>query len=244
MVPLKKTISSMKYASMIDAVVFDFDGVIVDSEPLHWRSFQQVLSPLGFSFSWEEYLERYVGLDDRGAFRAAFRATGRSLDEARLGELITLKAAAFQQEVAGGVAPYPGVLNLIREAASHFPIALCSGALRSDIHPVLQGLGLQEVFPVIVSAEEVRVSKPDPESYTLAFRRLENLLQASLSPSRCMAIEDTPAGIASARAAGFCVLAVTNNFPPQKLGEANHIVSTLEGVDVRYLMSTVLEASK
>lgn len=216
---------------MPDAIIFDFDGVIVDSEPLHWRAFQRVLTPCGFSFSWEKYLEDYVGLDDRGAFRAAFLAIGRSLDDGRLAELIARKAEAFQEEAAHGVIPYPGVVELVLESVRSRPTALCSGALRSDILPVLDSLGLAGIFPVMVSAEEVSVSKPDPESYRLALRRLEELFPGRpLRPEVCLAIEDTPAGIASARGAGLSVLAVTNNFPAEKLRGAHRVVSTLEGM--------------
>lgn len=225
------------------AVIFDFDGVIVDSEPIHCRAFQKVLAPLGFSFTWEEYLARYVGLDDRGAFRAAFAAAGRSLQEDRLAELIARKASVFQEEAARGVVPYPGVAELIAETAQHRPVALCSGALRSDIVPVLEGLGLLRFFPVIVSAEEVSVSKPHPESYRLALRRLQVLSGLSLRAGACLAIEDTPAGIESARGAGLPVLGVTNNFPAEKLGAATRVVSTLEGMTLADLGAVVDRAA-
>lgn len=225
---------------MLDAVIFDFDGVIVDSEPLHWRAFQRVLAPLGFSFTWEEYLHQYVGLDDRGAFRAVFRSKNKSLDSHSLSDLIVAKAEAFQQEIARGVSPYPGVLELISEAAQSGPIALCSGALRSDILPVLEGLGIREFFPVLVSAEEVSVSKPDPESYRLTLHLLRAMYpELKFRPEACLAIEDTPAGIASAGGAGLPVLAVTNNFPADKLNRATRVMSSLEGITWSNLCSIV-----
>lgn len=232
-----------KVGLMLDAVIFDFDGVIVDSEPLHCRAFQRVLFPLGFSFTWEEYLEHYAGHDDRGAFLSMFHSAGIPLDRSRLAELIRLKAEAFQTEIAGGISPYPGALELIRETQRHYPIALCSGALRSDILPVLSVLGLDHAFPVLVSADEVTVSKPAPESYALALSRLkEHSPGRAIEPPRCLAIEDTPAGIASARGAGLRVLAVTNNFPASKLREADRIVSTLEGLDLAALSGMLRSA--
>ncbi len=229
----------------LEGVIFDFDGVIVDSEPLHWRAFSRVLEPLGFSFSWDDYLQGYVGLDDRGALQKVFALMGRPLDAARMRELIAQKADAFQREVAEGVEAYPGVLDLIERAAAEFPVALCSGALRSDIVPVLEGLGIQGVFPVMVTADDVAVSKPDPESYRLAFERLSQRHGGRLqNPAACVAIEDTPAGIASARGAGLAVLAVTNNFPPDVLSGAHRIVSALQRESIDDLAETVVDALK
>lgn len=228
---------------MPGAVIFDFDGVIVDSEPLHWRAFQRVLEPMGFFFSWEEYLAGYVGLDDRGALRKVFRHYGRPLDDESMRSLIEKKALVFQAEVAHGVVPYPGVVELIQEVAAARPIALCSGALRSDILPVLEQLDLSSIFAVIVTADDVNVSKPDPESYRLAFRKLSDTHPSLRNPSASIAIEDTPAGIASARGAGLTVLAVTNNFPPEKLSSATRITRSLEGWSLADLSETVANPS-
>src|SRR5919108_3104199 len=99
---------------MLTAVIFDFDGIIVDTEPLHYKAFQEILVPLGLGYSWEEYLRRYIGFDDRDAFREAFRAGGKVLGEEELRELIEEKGQAFQRTIATGVEPYPGVVELIR----------------------------------------------------------------------------------------------------------------------------------
>jgi beta-phosphoglucomutase len=229
---------------MVEGIIFDFDGVIVDSEPLHWRAFCEILDPYGVSFSWEEYLQGYVGLDDRGALQKIYALMGRPLDPAVMRELIGRKAEAFQQEVARGVQAYPGILELIAKTAAELPVALCSGALRSDIIPVLESLGLQGVFPVMVTADDVAVSKPDPESYRLAFESLSRAHSGLKNPAACIAIEDTPAGIASARGAGLTVLAVTNNFPSDVLSGAHRIVSSFQGWSVADLSETVAEAMK
>ncbi len=226
-----------------EGVIFDFDGVIVDSEPLHWRAFCEVLSPHGFTFSWQEYLAGYVGLDDRGALQKIYALMGRPLDSEAMNELIARKAEAFQQQVSRGLAAYPGVLELIARSAAELPVALCSGALRSDILPVLQGLGIKDVFPVMVTADDVAVSKPDPESYRLAFERLSQHHAGRLkNPGACIAIEDTPAGIASARGAGLTVLAVTNNFSADVLAGAHRTVSTLQGMGIDDLSEMVDDA--
>src|SRR5512146_1010510 len=157
---------------MLAAVIFDFDGIIVDTEPIHYRAFQEVLVPRGLGYSWEEYLECYIGFDDRDAFREAFRSGRTTIADRELKELINEKARAFQRIIAAGVEPYPGVVELIRSISGNLPLGLCSGALTSDIEPILRQLGIAGFFDVVVTAEDVAASKPDPASYALALERL------------------------------------------------------------------------
>lgn len=213
---------------MLAAVVFDFDGIIVDTEPLHYRAFQRMLEPLGLGYSWEEYVERYMGFDDRDAFRETFRVAGKELPEERLHELIAGKGQAFQDIIVAGVTPYPGVVELVKELSGRMPVALCSGALASDIAPILAMLGISGCFSIVVTADDVAASKPDPASYRLAVEKLAALRpDCGIVPASCIAIEDTPAGIASAKGAGLKVVAVTNSYPAEKLTTADLAVSSL-----------------
>jgi len=221
---------------MLSAVIFDFDGIIVDTEPLHYRAFQAILEPLGLGYSWEEYVGLYMGFDDRDAFREAFRVHGRTLTGHELEQLIDRKAAAFQDIISSGVAPYPGVVELIQSINGNVPLALCSGALRCDILPILTGLGLSEAFDVMVTAEEVTASKPDPASYALAVERLATAFPGRrIVAGHCIAIEDTPAGIASATGAGIPVIAVTNSYPAERLAGAVKVVDSLAGIGLEDL---------
>lgn len=213
------------------AVIFDFDGVIVDTEPLHYKAFQMLLEPMGLGFSWQEYVDTYMGFDDRDAFLASFAAGGRTLASDLLHSLINQKARLFQEVINDGLTAYPGVVDLVRRLhAGQTPLAISSGALRSDIDPILTTLGLQGCFDVIVTAEDVARSKPDPESYQLAFRKLCRFHRLSEAESAAVAIEDTPAGIQSASSAGLQVIAVTNSYPPEKLTDASYVTGTLEAL--------------
>lgn len=216
-----------------EAVIFDFDGVIVDTEPLHYRAFQKILEPLGLGYGWDDYLETYIGYDDRDAFRAAFTAAGRTLAPEQLVHLVTTKADIFQEVIRDGVTSYPGVVQLVRRIkTSGIPLAICSGALRSDILPILELLAIGECFDVIVTADDVARSKPDPASYRHAFERLKREGHINGTPSGALAIEDTPAGIASAKGAGLTVLAVTNSYPCQELRSADYIIDSLELLEI------------
>jgi len=215
---------------MLEAVVFDFDGVIADSEPLHYRAFLDSVRPLGIDFDYAQYNRRYIGYDDRDGLRAICADHGMSLDDARLAELIDAKGRAFERAVGEGAAAVPGSVALIRQAAARWPIAISSGALRSDIAAVLPGLApgedLTALFSAIVTADDVERSKPDPASYALAVERL------ALRPAGCLAIEDTPAGLQSARAAGLRTLAVATTHAAAQLAPmADRVVESLKDMD-------------
>ena len=217
-----------------EAVIFDFDGIIVDTEPLHYKAFLSVLEPLGMGFPWEEYVATYMGFDDRDAFREAYRARGRDLDGKSLKSLVAAKSRAFLDILRAGVEPYPGAVPMIESLhVAGVPLAISSGALLSDVAPILGGLGIDRCFPVVVTADDVRKSKPDPECYALAFRRLSRMRPARVTvPERSFAIEDTPAGIRSAKGAGLRVLAVTNSYGAGELAEADWVADSLENVRI------------
>jgi beta-phosphoglucomutase len=218
---------------LAEAVIFDFDGVIVDTEPLHYAAFQRLLEPLGLGFSWEQYVETYMGFDDRDAFIEAFKADGPGLTAAKLQSFIDRKADLFQEIIRDGISAYPGVVDLVRSIrASRTPLAICSGALRSDITPILETLGITDCFDLIVTAEDVARSKPDPECYRLAHARLNQFRSLNLAPAQVLAFEDTPAGISAAKGAGLRVIAVTNSYPASHLSEADSIVATLDPAEI------------
>lgn len=212
------------------AVIFDFDGVIVDTEPLHYQAFQKILEPQNLGYSWHDYVETYMGFDDRDAFREAFNRGGVPLTEASLEQLVAQKAVVFQEVITAGVTPYPGVTALIHSLYQKgTPLAICSGALRSDILPIIDQLGIANCFSRIVTADDVPHSKPDPTSYRIAAQQLIADFPTKLTNSDLIvAIEDTPAGISSATGAGLKVIAVTNSYPADHLQHAIRIVSSLE----------------
>ena len=209
---------------MIKAVIFDFDGIIVDSERLHWTAFNKAMQPLGREISWAEYIKTFIGFDDRDTFRHAFPNFGKN----ELAGLIEKKAAAFQELLkSDGAAALPGAVDLIKHLSGKIPLAICSGAFRADILPVLKGLGIEKAFDAIVTAADTHISKPDPAPYKLAAKKL--------GVTSGLAIEDTRAGIASAKGAGLNVLAVTNSYPAEALTQADAVVASLEGLTLEKL---------
>lgn len=224
---------------MLKAIVFDFDGVIVDSEPLHYRAFLRVAEGFGIHFNYEQYVQRYVGYDDRDAFRVMLSGKDTPddaigvADEREVARCCTEKAAAFEAVVNEGVEPIPGALALVDAAGASMPLAISSGATRQDIDLILDRLSLNGRFEVIVSADDVARSKPDPASYAMAVRLLsQRHPEFDIEPSACLSIEDTAAGVASARAAGLMTLGLATTISRDALASAHRVVETLEGVDV------------
>lgn len=215
----------------LQAVVFDFDGVIVDTERIHYAALNQVLSDLGLDLTWADYVQTYIGFDDRGVFQTRFREVGRALAPEELARLVQAKAGQFHRLVSEETpTPFPGVVALIRSLSGCLPLALCSGALRSDIDPIFQALDLHGVFDLMVTADDVPVSKPHPACYRLAMERLGARYGRTLEPAQSLAIEDTPAGITAARGAGLRVLALTNSYDRAYLGQADFVRDSLENV--------------
>jgi beta-phosphoglucomutase len=220
---------------MLQAVIFDFNGIIVDDEPIHFRLFQKVLGEEGIVLTEEAYYARYLGFDDRGAFTTAFRESQRLLDDAELDELIARKAVYYQNAIRSQVTIFPGVVNLVAALAEHVPLAVASGALRHEIKTILATAGLLDRFRAIVSAEDVERGKPEPDIFLKALAALNHPSEEPLQPASCVVIEDSKEGIRGARRAGMKCLAVTNSHPAELLGEANVIVKSLEDVSLELL---------
>jgi beta-phosphoglucomutase len=202
----------------LQAIVFDFDGVIADSERLHLRSYQDILAPEGVTISSDDYLNKYLGYDDVGVFRAVGRDYGIPMDDHRVSELIAAEGQRYESLAAAGEMLFPGAANFIRVAvAAGMPVAIASGALTHEIEDVLDRSGLLHLFPVIVGADQTERSKPHPDPYQTAFARLRAHSGRDLIAWRSVAIEDSRWGLISARSAGLRCVAVTNTYAAAEL---------------------------
>jgi beta-phosphoglucomutase len=211
----------------LQAIIFDFDGVIADSEPLHFRAFQHTLADEGHVLTSAEYYARYLGFDDVGAFHAFARERGVSVTDADVAALVARKGVKLQQLMHAGGVLFPGALEFIRAAASAVPIAVASGALRHEIDEVLQGAGVAGLFQTIVASGDTPQSKPSPAPYRLAFERLRESTGRPLDPARCVAIEDSRWGLESARGAGLRCVGVTTSYPASALPGAELVAAGL-----------------
>lgn len=218
------------------AILFDFDNVIVNSEPLHFFAFHSVLKEEKIEISESEYYGELLGCDDKSAFRQIFQKHGRTLDAKTSLRVMTRKREAMLEQIySHKYAALPGVESLIRGIWRHYPLAICSGALRDEIELMLEGVALRDCFSAIVSSEDVSKSKPDPEGYLLALKMLSEKRKTRFTPAESLVIEDAPTVIKSVRAAGFPVLGISNSHPAEKLraAKANWIVASLDPDEVQ-----------
>ncbi len=212
------------------AVVFDFDGVLVDSEPLHFRALRDCLSGEGVAIDEAEYTRDYLAYNDREALRLALERHGIAPEAGLISRLAAEKARRFAT-LLSDVPFFPGAPELIRSLAAAMPIAIASGALRNEIEKILERSGLRSLFTTIVGADDVSYGKPHPEPYEAALYRLR-AHHPELTPTDCLVFEDSMAGIASARAAGMRVVAITNSYAAERLAAAHHVITTLDGLTV------------
>lgn len=222
---------------MLRAVIFDFNGIIVDDEPIHFELFRQVLREQGIVLTEEDYYDRYLGFDDRGAFTLAYRERGRALGEQELTCLIHCKARYYKETIQTKMRVFPGVKALVSTLSERLPLAIASGALRNEIETLLTAISLKSFFQVIVSAEDVKAGKPEPEIFLKALAQLNAQTSAAppITAADCVVIEDSKEGIRGARRAGMHCLAVTNSHSSEQLGEASAIVKSLEEVELFFL---------
>lgn len=221
------------------AVIWDFNGVVIDDEDVHGGAFARVLADLGLEFTLERYYERYLGLDDWGFFRAALRdLRGCEPGEAEVDGLVERKAEVYASLLGPDFELIPGAEALIRATAAAGPIAIASGARRREIEAVLERFGLADCFSAVVSADEVENGKPDPEGYRKAFEALR-ARHPELRPADCLVIEDAPPGIRAAHAAGMRCVAVATSRNRDELREAEAVIDTLVGFDADRLWRLV-----
>ncbi|MCK4626419.1 MAG: HAD family phosphatase [Phycisphaerae bacterium] len=222
----------------MDAMIFDFDGVVVDSEPIHLACFSEVLARYDIELTGEDYYGKYLGFDDHDCFGAVLSDNGHQADERKIAEMTAEKTLLVQKAFAESIRPLPGAIELMRAARqAGAALAICSGALREEILLAGKTVGAIELIEVVVSAEDVQAGKPDPEGYALALKLLNEVKKVGLrsatsqptriSPSDVWVVEDSPAGVQAGKDAGMNVLAVTNSYDRTALAAADHIVDSL-----------------
>jgi HAD superfamily hydrolase (TIGR01509 family) len=223
---------------VIRAVIFDFDGVIANSEPLHFAAFRDVLAAEGVELTESDYYARYLGYDDVGVFRAVSHERRLPWDIDRVSALVARKAVLLEGLERDGSILFPGADQAIRRLAASLPLAIASGALRLEILRILDRTGLTQCFGAIVGAEDSPAGKPAPDPYLRAVDRLSAASGQQLAPAECVAVEDSHWGLESARAAGLRTIAVTHTYPASALGAADLLIDHLDRLTIEELQKT------
>jgi beta-phosphoglucomutase len=221
---------------VLRAIVFDFDGVIANSEPLHFRGYQDVLADEGVALTAADYYARYLGYDDAGAFAQIADDRRIVWTPAQIAALVARKAVRLEELERGVSILFPGAADAVRRASAAMPIAIASGARGEEIRRVLDREHLLEYFAAIVAAEDTAVSKPAPDPYLRAVTLLAPACGGRLAAAECVAVEDSRWGLESARAAGLRTVAVTNSYAAADLApSADLVIASLESLDLEAL---------
>ncbi|HEX8651166.1 MAG TPA: HAD family phosphatase [Pyrinomonadaceae bacterium] len=214
---------------MIHALFFDFNGVIIDDEPLQLKAYQEAFEPEGVTLTEKDYYDA-LGMDDRTFVRAIFERAGKPLDETVMGAVIGRKSDLHRLKLEDELPLFPGIVTFVKHAARRYQLGISSMAQRVEIDDVLRRARLDSAFTVIVSAEDATACKPDPCCYRRALELLNEKRQGAgqppIKPDDCLVIEDSPPGIVSGRAAGMRTLGVTNTVSEEALRAAGAEVVT------------------
>lgn len=200
---------------MIRALIFDFNGVLIDDEHLHFDLFREVLAEEDVFITSEMYHQRYLGFDDRKCLETALADAGKSNHVELVDELIERKAKRYVVRAADGLRIFPGAKEALQSLGTRWPIAICSGALRAEVELGVRLLDAENVVLAIAPAEETEKCKPDPDGYILALERLKvlpNRTLANLKSEECLVIEDSLAGIMAAKSAGMLAVGISNTY--------------------------------
>jgi beta-phosphoglucomutase len=223
---------------MLKAIIFDFNGVILDDEPLHFAAMRDTVADFGIHLTREAYWSKYLPLDDTQCLESICEDHTFRLNAEERENALARKSQVYQQLIRGGFPLFPGAIQFIRAAAERYPLALASGARREEIESTLELTSLKRYFLVIVAAEDFLRGKPHPESFLLALERLNAALTTPpIRPKECLVIEDSVGGINGARAAGMTCMAITNSYPTEALKAANKIVASLDEVQLDSLQA-------
>jgi HAD superfamily hydrolase (TIGR01509 family) len=204
---------------MIRAVIFDFNGILADDDPIHMQALRRVAEEEGLTFTEDDYMQHYLPLNDRDCFQELWQKNARKLRAGELDDLISRKSVYYFGAIEQKNVLFEGAASAIRAAAGRGPVAIASGARIGEIRHILGSAGLLDSFSTIVAAEDVQHGKPDPEPFRLAFERLRKSCE-TLLPSECVAVEDSIGGIQSAHGAGMSCLGVAHSYSRARLEEA------------------------
>lgn len=221
---------------MLRAVLFDCDGVIADSEHIHFDLFRKILAELGVPLTKEEYVASYLAMDDKNCFTTALKDKGRCLPEAEIQKLIERKTAMYKKTAAENLVILPGVVEFVMAVSQKYPLAMASGALKDEVLMMLDTAGIRHYFDAVVAAEDVQNGKPAPDAYLKALAELNKKYPGrDMKPSECLVVEDSKHGIVSARSAGMKCVAVCSSYGPEELRAADKVVPVLTAVRVSEL---------
>ena len=220
---------------MLRAIIFDFDGIIANTEPTHLEAFKKVLLVSDIKLSDEDYYEKYLAFDDKTLFREIFKDNGISPENGLISNLVFEKNNLMKQLFETHVELFPGIIDLLEILGERYKLAIGSGALKSEIELVLNKYGINDHFINITAADDVINCKPDPEVYLKVLDKINSFTENEILPEECIVFEDSKYGIKAAKSAGMKCIAITNTYEKNLLEEADLVVDSFNSIDISIL---------
>jgi beta-phosphoglucomutase len=225
---------------MLKAIIFDFNGVIINDEPIHFRSMRDTVAELGITIGEEEYWAKYLPFDDERCLTEICLNHSVTLNADQRRKALARKVERYKRQLSDELPIFPGAAEFIRIAAARYPMAIASGARREEVLGTLEAAGLTGCFRVIVAAENFTLGKPHPESFLLALERLNEVLDGDgpIAARECLVVEDSVGGVRGARAAGMKCLAISNTYPRELLAgaSADRVAASLRDVTLESVL--------
>ena len=215
---------------MIKAVIFDFDGVIVDSEPLHLRAFQRTVETLGLRLSPTDYYLRYLACDDKSFFRRFLEENGQQWTEGEIVRLVREKGICFEEMIGEDIRIFPGVVEFLEAIRDKFYVAIGSGALTEEIKLILRRKELSEFFGFVIGADDTENPKPSPEVYLKCLERLRTDYDGTITAAQCVVFEDSPHGVLAAKRAGMICVGISNSCSGDELALADRVTESFSEI--------------
>ncbi|MGI9535323.1 MAG: HAD family hydrolase [Thermodesulfobacteriota bacterium] len=217
---------------MLKAIIFDFDGIIADTEPTHLEAFKRVLQEIDISLTDKDYYENYLAFDDKKLFSEVLKINKREIQDKLVKTLIRKKSILINRLFSEYVGLFPGFLNYLDNIKNRYRLAIASGALRSEIVFVLNKFNIENEFRVITAADDVVNCKPNPEVFIKSLKSLNETNNETILPEECLVIEDSAYGIRAAKEANMNCLAITHTYNEENLHEADILVNNFSDLDM------------
>ena len=210
------------------AIFFDFDGVLADTEELHFDLFREIVRIEGYDLDRGDYYQTYIGYDDQEFFVHFYKNVGKNITQDQIEKWIHEKDKRFLNAISSRDILFPGVKEMISKLAKRFPLVIVSGALRNEIETICSNAGILDSFQFIICPGDYSQGKPHPEPYMKALKKLNQVKSSSIKPHECIVVEDTPYGLKAGKKAGMQTIGVIGSCQADELKMADQVIDSIE----------------